>query len=254
MKSKVLILVLALVMGAVATFFAINYLNSATRRLEADAEPVEVLVAAEDIPRGMSAEELIEKKLIVTEEIPRMYVSSGAVSSVGSIEGQVVSSPLSKGEQVTLTRFQYTAQAGLSYGVPEGFVAVAIPSDEVKGVAGLLKPNDTVMVAATFKPGPNGEEALTKVLLPKARVLAVGTSVGAEAQDEEIKTTGVLGGNSSSNDEEKIASTVTLALTPADLEKLIYAEEQGSVWLALLPATATEIPATAGRSLATVYQ
>jgi len=254
MKSKVLILVLALVMGAVATFFAINYLNSATRRLEADAEPVEVLVAAEDIPRGMSAEELIEKKLIVTEEIPRMYVSSGAVSSVGSIEGQVVSSPLSKGEQVTLTRFQYSAQAGLSYGVPEGFVAVAIPSDAVKGVAGLLKPNDTVMVAATFKPGPNGEEALTKVLLPKARVLAVGTSVGAEAQDEEIKTTGVLGGNSSSNDEEKIASTVTLALTPADLEKLIYAEEQGSVWLALLPATATEIPATAGRSLATVYQ
>ena len=203
----------------------------------------------------MSAEELIEKKLIVTQEIPRMYVSSGAVSSISSIEGQVVSSPISKGEQVTLTRFQYTAQAGLSYGVPEGFVAVAIPSDAVKGVAGLLKPNDTVMVAATFKPGPNGEEALTKVLLPKARVLAVGTSVGAEAEDDEIKTTaGGLRGSSDSSDEKQIASTVTLALTPADLEKLIYAEEQGSVWLALLPATATDIPATTGRSLETVYQ
>ena len=252
MKSKVLILVLALVMGAVATFFAINYLNSATRRLEADAEPVEVLVATEEIPRGMSAEDLLEKQLIVTQEIPRMYVSSGAVSSISSIEGQVVSSPISKGEQVTLTRFQYAAQAGLSYGVPEGFVAVAIPSDAVKGVAGLLKPNDTVMVAATFKPGPDGEEALTKVLLPKARVLAVGASVGAEVQDDEVKTTGGL--MSRGSDDEPVASTVTLALTPADLEKLIYAEEQGSVWLALLPATATDIPATTGRSLETVYK
>jgi len=253
MKSKVLILVLALVMGVVATFFAIRYLSSATQRLEAEAEPVKVLVAAEEIPRGMSAEELVEKGLIVTQEIPRMYVSSGAVSQISSIEGQVVSSPISKGEQVTLTRFQYAAQAGLSYGVPEGFVAVAIPSDAVKGVAGLLKPNDTVMVAATFKPGPNGEEAFTKVLLPKARVLAVGASVGAEAEDDEIKTTSGLGSRGS-NDQEQIASTVTLALTPADLEKLVYAEEQGSVWLALLPATATDIPVTAGRSLDTVYK
>ena len=182
-----------------------------------------------------------------------MYVSSGAVSQISSIEGQVVSSPISKGEQVTLTRFQYAAQAGLSYGVPEGFVAVAISSDAVKGVAGLLKPNDTVMVTATFKPGPNGEEAFTKVLLPKARVLAVGSSVGVEAQDDEVKTTGGLGNRSSSN-EEQVASTVTLALTPADLEKLVYAEEQGSVWLALLPATATDIPVTTGRSLDSVYK
>jgi len=253
MKSKVVILVLALVMGALATFFAIRYLNSATQRLEAEAQPVEVLVAAEDIPRGMSAEELIEKELIVIREIPRMYVSSGAVSSVASIQGQVVSSPLSEGEQVTLTRFQYPAQAGLSFGVPEGFVAVSIPSDAVKGVAGLLKPNDTVMVAATFKPGPSGEEALTKILLPKARVLAVGSSVGVEVADEEDTVGGGLA-DRGGNDQEQVASTVTLALTPADLEKLVFAEEQGSVWLALLPATATELPATAGRSLASVYK
>jgi len=119
MKSKVLILVLALVMGR-CDVLRHQLPEQRYRRLEADAEPVEVLVAAEEIPRGMSAEDLLEKQLIVTQEIPRMYVSSGAVSSISSIEGQVVSSPISKGEQVTLTRFQYAAQAGLSYGVRKG--------------------------------------------------------------------------------------------------------------------------------------
>ena len=130
---------------------------------------------------------------------------------------------------------------------------MSISSDAVKGVAGLLKPNDSVMVAATFKPGPNGEEALTRVLLPKARVLAVGTNVGAEAPVQEQSGGGGLAGNAR-DDQAQAAATVTLALTPGDLEKLIFAEEQGSVWLALLPATATEIPVTPGRSLETVYK
>jgi hypothetical protein len=47
---------------------------------------------------------------------------------------------------------------------------------------------------------------------------------------------------------------VTLALAPADVVKLVFAEEQGSVWLSLLPPTATEAPTAAGRTIKTIFE
>jgi hypothetical protein len=36
-------------------------------------------------------------------------------------------------------------------------------------------------------------------------------------------------------------------LSPADAEKLVFAQEQGKVWLALLGSGTTEVPATPGQ-------
>jgi pilus assembly protein CpaB len=179
-------------------------------------------------------------------------VSDDAVSSSKAISGQVLAASLSAGEIVTAARFQNPKDAGLAYSVPNGFVAVSIPSDAVKGVAGLLKPGDFVMVTATFEPGPNGVDALTRVLLPKARVLAVGTDVGAQ-QVTQSGGSSITGNTANAETEQKAAPTVTLALAPSDVEKLVFAEEQGSVWLALLPATETEVPVTPGRTIQALF-
>jgi pilus assembly protein CpaB len=256
MRTRLLILVVSLVLGVTAAFLAARYLSAETDRIQAEAEPVEVLVATADVPRGTTAEAALADGLIAVREIPRTYVSAGAVSSPRAIDGQVLAAALSPGEQVTRERFQLPSQAGLAYSIPEGFVAVAIPSDAVKGVAGLLKPGDHVMVAATFDPGPNTEDAATRVLLGKARVLAVGTSVGVEAPPAEQQRGAGIGSNTQEDEQASTtaAPTVTLALTPADAEKLIFAEEKGSVWLALLPAGDTTVPATTGRTLNTLYK
>lgn len=256
MRSRLIILIVALLLGGVAALTTNWYLNRATERLEAGTEPVEVLVASETIPRGALADDLLDDGLIVTREVPRRYVSADAVSSPKAIRGQVLAAPLSAGELVTTARFQAPLEAGLAYSVPDGLVAVTIPSDAVRGVAGLLQPGDFVMVTATFEPGPNGVEALTRVLLPKARVLAVGTDVGAPAAEEPTNDRSLTANTSSGPEEQaaQAAPTVTLALAPLDVEKIVFAEEQGSVWLALLPATETELPATAGRTLQSLYE
>lgn len=256
MRSRLAILIVALALGGLAALTTNWYLNRATERLEAGTEPVEVLVASEAIPRGAMADDLIDSGQIVTREVPRRYVSADAVSSPKAIRGQVLAAPLSAGELVTTARFQAPKEAGLAYSVPKGLVAVSIPSDAVKGVAGLLKPGDFVMVVATFEPGPNGVEALTRVLLPKARVLAVGTDVGAQSAVSQGDDRSLTANTTEAQQQEQTgaAPTVTLALAPLDAEKLVFAEEQGSVWLALLPATETEVPGTVGRTLQTLYE
>jgi len=256
MRSRVFILVAAVVLGIAAALVTAQYLRGATARLTSEAEPVQVLVAMQDVPRGTTAEEALKQGFIQVQEVPQRYVSANAVSSARGIEGQVLAATLSKGEQVTRARFQFPSEAGLSFAIPDGFLAVSIPADDVTCVGGMLKSGDWVMVTATFDPGPNGKDAESRILLPKARVLAVGIDTGVTV-DEETDGNGptlTAGARSSGRADSVQSATVTLALKPGDVEKVVFAERQGSVWLALLPTTETEVPTTAGRNIKTIFK
>lgn len=258
MRARVFILVAAVVLGLIAAFMTARYLDSARAKIDADAQPVQVLVATEDIPRGRMASDLLKEGLITLQEVPRRYVSDTAISSEKSIEGQVLAQPISKGEQVTSARFEYPDKAGLAFSIPEGHVAVAIPADDVKCVAGLIRPGDFVMVTATFDEARGLNAAQTKMLLPRVRVLAVGGDLSAEpSTTESADSGGLVGDNSRSQNSRSagnVAPTITLALVPADVEKLIYAEQQGEVWLALIPNGVAEMPTTTGRTMQTLYK
>lgn len=251
MRHRGLIVVAALVLGLIAALLAAQYLKSASARLAREAEPIEVLVAAKAASRGASAEELARSKTLEVRAIPRRYVAEDAVSSLSAIEGQVLAVDVSPGEQITRAKFAYAAQAGIAYSIPDGLVAVSIPADDVTCVSGSLKPGDTVMVLATFDPGTDGKQPETRVLLPKAKVLAVNGRIVTTDEQEQQTGRGIA---SSSQSRSGTVPTVTLALAPADVVKLVFAEEQGSVWLSLLPPTTTELPSTSGRTLKNIFQ
>lgn len=255
MRSRVFILVAAVVLGIAAALLTAQYLRGATARLTKEAQPVQVLVATQDVPRGTSAEDALKQGLITVQEVPQRYVSANAVSSARAIDGQVLATSLSAGEQVTRARFQFPSEAGLSFAIPDGFVAVSIPADDITCVGGMLKAGDWVLVTATFDPGPNGKDAESKILLPKARVLAVGadTGAGTATDDGTNKPGSALAAGTRSANAAK-AATVTLALKPEDVERIVFAEEQGTVWLALLPTTEAQLPTTAGRNIKTIFK
>lgn len=256
MRSRVVILVVAVLLGILAAFFAARYLSSARADIRAQAEPVSVLVADRDLPAGMSAEEIIDKKYAKAQEVPRQYVSDGAVSSAASIEGQVLVTPLSRGEQLTVGRFQLAADAGMAYSIPPGFVAVSVPDNPSRGVSGFVKPGDYVMVIASFQPGGGLEKAVTQTLLSKARVIATGAdtsqTVPAEGTTEEGGG-GLIGQTQGGGGGSKL-NTLTLAVTPADAERIVFAQESGSVWYALIGATSTEVAPTPGQTYPAVLQ
>jgi pilus assembly protein CpaB len=259
MRSKVLIIVLALVLGGLAAVFAATYLRSARTDIAAQNESVEVLVATQDLPRGLTAEELVQKKLVVTRRVPRQFVSADAISSMRGVQDQVLAVPVGTGEQITKTRFSYPQDAGLAYSVPQDLVAMSAEVDEVGGVAGLLKPGDYVIVYATLKGGARrgDQTARTIVLIPRTRVLAVGNKIGVEssaslAEEQQQNSSGGALSGRGNNGQSNIPKTVTLALTTQEAAQLTFAQEEGTTRLALLPASGSKLTMPAPITLTSV--
>lgn len=264
MRTKIVILVLALALGGLAAVMAARYLGDARSEIVADSEPIEVLIAQEDIPRGMPAEELLAKDMIVLEEVPARYVAAGAVSSDKALEGKVLAQPLTAGEQVTQSRFELPSAAGLAYSIPADYIALSIRVDEVTGVSGLLKPGDHVALLAHFDMGPTGEadtgptaEAISRMLIRDVKVLAVGGSIRQieDPTDDESEGSGVLATSRNNQSDENLdARTVTIAVSGAAAERIVFAQQEGEIWCALLPATGEELPKTPGSTLQTVFE
>lgn len=253
MRSKLLILAVAVVLGLLAVLFGARYLDSARAEIAAGAEPVLVLVASRDVPAGTPAEQLLDQEFAEEKEVPRQYVADAAISSVGTIKGKVLAVPLTRGEQLTSNRFKVAEEVGLAYALPEGYVAISVPDNPARGVSGFITPGDYVMVIGSFDPGTI-DEAISKILIKKARVLATGTETSQTVQpsaSEQGESGGMLSGNASS---APGIQTLTLAVTPVDAERLVFAQEVGSVWYTLLSSSSIVVPDTAGEQFPQVLR
>lgn len=252
MRSKMFILAVAVVLGLLAVFVGARYLDSARAEIAAESEPTRVLVATRDVPAGTPAEELIGEGFAEEVEVPRRYVADGAISSPASIEGRVLSVSLTRGEQLTLSRFKVAEEVGMAYALPEGYVAISVPDNPARGVSGFISPGDYVMVIASFDPG-GLEEAVTKTLIKKARVLATGTETSQTVTPgaaQQAQGGGIMGASSTGTG----VQTLTLAVTPIDAERLVFTQEVGSVWYTLLSSSSTTVPDTAGEKFPPVLR
>ncbi len=256
MRSRILVVVVAVLLGLTAAFFAGRYIQSARLRIEADAQPVAVLVATADLAPGMTVEQLAEAGLVTTAEVPAQFVSDGAVSSLSAISGQVLSTSVAKDEQLTRARFDYASQAGLAFTVPQDHLAVSISNSAVIGVAGLLQPGDLVVVVATFEESAGeADTAVTQIIIPKARVLAVGSSLSSmESSIGPAANGSILAADRAADEARVIPDTVTLALSASDVEKVVFAEQEGYIRLALLGPGAADVAPTAGVTYANVLE
>jgi len=256
MRTKMVILAVAVVLGLLSAFLVGRYLDSLRAEISAQAEPVRILVAMRDVPAGTTAAEILTQGYTEQRQYPRQYVADGAISSPASIEGLVLAVPLTRGEQLTSTRFKVAEDVGLAYAIPEGFVAVSVPDNPSRGVSGFVVPGDYVMVIASFESGGGLNTAITKTLISKARVLATGAETSQTAPAAGARQSGgggLLGGSQASAGGADI-QTLTLAVTLSDAERLVFAQESGSVWYALLGSSTTNVPPTAGEQFPRVLR
>jgi pilus assembly protein CpaB len=245
MRSKVLIVVVAIVIGGIAAVLAASYLRGAQADIAEQNKPVEVLVAVKALPRGLTIKTLIEQGFIEKKEIPAQFVVSDAISSDLAVTDQVLASPVSAGEQLTRSRFDFPADAGLAYTVPEERIGMSISVDDVSGVAGLLKPGDNVVVFVSYEAAGKAT-ALTTTTIGKALVLAVGGATSAEApvDTEQQESSRAFAASNTKQDPkttgEAVYKTITLSVTPKEAEEVAFAQEFGSIHLGLLPQNAQE--------------
>lgn len=251
MNRRVIGLVVAVVLAAVATGAIYLYATGADDRAEREFDLREVYVATQQIDAGTPAEAAISQALIERREIPNTAVAEGAIGSLEQIQGLVVVAPIVPGQQIVSASFGDSAAAGTTPGarleIPEGLQAVSVDLEVVPGVAGFVDPGDRISILSVInvdeaqgaaapaegEPAPApGQGIQARYVLQNVQVLALGQRV--TTTDENGNATG------KAIRESTDTYIFTVALEPSQIEKLVFAETQSTLWATLLPSVPDE--------------
>ena len=201
----------ALLVAAAATFGAYRLLAANSRAGAIVTQPV--IVASQDIPEGS----MIDRIALKTVQLPVQLTPVGAFSNIDSVAGRVTRVPIFNGEPIVPGRLAPIGVGpGLEIKIPPGQRAMAVRINDVAGISGLLQPNSRVDVLVTIRENEASGRQVAKLFMSNMLVLSVGTEVQRDNQGKAIN-----------------ATTVTLAVTPEEAERLAIAMNTGAIQLVL---------------------
>ena len=222
----------------------------ATKYKKMQANQTSVLVAKADIARGA----VVEPENFTVSIIPNQYIAPGAVTSLDRIAGMVSVAPISKGEQVTLSKLSYPKEGGgggLAEVTPSGKRAITISVDNISSLAGMVRAGDHVDVIALIPQavqGADGKAASQLVTLPifqNVLVLAVGQQTGSAPQTS-LRLKG--------SEQKQENPLITLALSPQEASLIAFVQEQGKIRLTMRSPTDTKVESVQLASWDTLFQ
>lgn len=244
MKYRKATLGLAIGLGLMAAYLITSYIKNIKVEIAGGAKQVEVLVAVDDLPTGITLDELHSRELVKAKTMPQEFIAADSLAPDDQLGDRVLAVNVSKNEQLTNTKFKVPKEAGLSLATPNSKIAVAIPTSEMRAVANLIKIGDYVNVIGTLKDAAG--QQITKTILQRVQVLALGSNL-----DDSAKNTSSGGGLGSGGQRDQ---TITLALSQQEAEKLVFVQEQGQIWLTLVPPAQGETGVTPGQTLTTILK
>lgn len=251
MRARGLVVVLALILAVAATVGVFLYSRGVKEDARTGGELTTVIVSKVNIPANSDLNSFINQGQLVPLEIPVDAKVLNAVTSISQLQDKRNSVPIFANEQIPTSRIQGEGQVpGGALGIPDGYQAMTVALDAPRAVGGALFSGDNVTILATF----NGIQ-LTKVDkhgLPVARGGgAAGATTGAAGKQipqfnatvvlvPQVEVLRVLRPQATTNaaGQTQQASgdvSVTLALTPEDAQRFVFAMEEGTVWLSLQP-------------------
>lgn len=227
-RSRSGVVVVSLALALLATTAVFLYVR-ADRNARGAADLVGVVVATRDIPAGAVLDDMIADGGFVVSSFPSTALVRDAVTDLDALTGTRTAMAVLEGQQISSAFIEGdpSAIAGGSLGIPEGMEAISIALEPSRVVAGDIVAGDNLTVYASFgaqttasasgQPVTDEAGPVTVVLVKQAEVLKV------------IPPDVNAGGGPDA------ATLVTLALKPFQAQRLIYSQENGSVWLGLLP-------------------
>ncbi len=258
-EKQKLILISGIVLGVVAIFMTKMYLDQQKLAVQEEkkreianmqANQAAVLVAKDDIAKGSA----IEPDMLETAIVPNQYIQPQAVTSLDRIAGMVTVAPISKGEQISLSKLMSNDQArggDLSGATPSGKRAISIVVDNIASLSGMIKPGDYVDVLATIQipaQGADGQASEQMAVVPLFQnilVLAVGQNTGAAGADSRYAQK-----EGSSNE----SNLITLALGPQETNLIAFVQEQGKIRLTMRSQADAKVEPMAPANWDTLFQ
>jgi len=229
-KTMVLI-VIALVSGLLATI-GISQVMDLQSKNSVQQETVKIFVASTDV----DINDALNSQNVRLEEWPKDRVPEGALSKLEELDNRFARQRLYAGEPIIAAKLTDSINNAAST-IPEGFRAYAIKVSGEVVVGNLVKPGDRVDVVVFLR--KNGDVPITgtRTILRDTRVFAVNTKTERSEDDQGQATT---------------AQTVSLLVTPKQVEVLTLASQLGTLRLSLRrPNDAKDID-TDGADVATL--
>ena len=239
MKGRGGAFVLALVLAGVATAGVFLYVRGARPDGTTVEDLVTVIAAKRDIPAGTSLDPLVDEGAFGPLLLPTEAVVPGAVTELDQLQGRSTNAFILEGEQISTARLQGTSKpTGGPLGIPQGMQAMSVSLPGPQAGGGFIQAQDHVAVYATFsKVELVRFRSLDRVLagteVPSTEKVPIGDYTVTVVADAAVLR--VVGGSTSTVVANSAEIQLTLALSPKDVQRVIFAKEKGSVWLGLVP-------------------
>ncbi len=256
------VFIILAIVSTILTVFVFKSMVSQKSPVKAEnTETKPLVVATQDLLPG----EVVSAKSIKVVDWPENHYPDGNVfQSSDNLIGRAVKHEIFSGEPVfnpNLAGGQ--AQGGLPVVIPDGYRAMTILVSESKDVAGFIKPGDHVDIIGTFNfqipestqkaiAGKSGlllqdNVDVTQTVLQDVKVLATAQqmynkkdfmaqsvhSEGGNATKTAAASPSPKPSNSENSMKATVVSSVTLAVTPDQAEKLAYADAKARLTLSL---------------------
>lgn len=225
-------LTLSFVMAALALFFVQSYVTSVEEEQKKKfGTEVSAIVAKRDIKEM----DTLKENMLEFQVFPKRFLEPAAISfskkdpdeketgkAFRELVGAIAVVPIKKGEQITFNKLaDPSMRTGLAPQIAPGRRAVAVPVNEMSGVAKLVKPGDRVDLIAVVDGGGGKENKLAKTILQDVMVLSIGRYITNNvARVVEPDTYGTGANKIRSLAEDFSFSSVTLEVEPAQAQSL----------------------------------
>jgi Flp pilus assembly protein CpaB len=194
---------LGVIAAVIAGIALIVYLHNYRNSVNGKNVALQVLVAKQLIQKGTSGDVVGSTALYEKTSIPKSQVKAGALVDPSSLAGTVAATDIYPNQQLTTSDF-VAGTGSVTDSLARGQRAVVLPLGSAQAVGGQLVPGSHVDVWVTF----NG---VNRLLYQNVYVL------------------GIAGGN------------VTFRANAVQAGALIYASQNGSIWLALRPTVGSVV-------------
>jgi len=214
MNTRRTTLIAALVLALGTGWLTLSYLSNLQRQTNANTTPVNVIVAAQEIPARVP----ITPAMLGIVKRPANAIDPDTITDARQVVGSLSLITIPAGGAINASMVGHPSDVGLTVRLTPGMRAVSVSIDKVKGISGLVQPGDRVdVIAQAPKSGPAPPPAAT--ILRGVRILAIGDALEASS--------------ATPSPQEQTAATVTLEVTPKQANLLVMADVNTTLRLAL---------------------
>jgi len=265
MRSRGLVVVLALILATLATAGVFLYSRGVKENAIEGGDLRDVVVATVDVPANSELNEFIRENQFKVIQVPEDTLIEDPVTQISQLQNQRNSVYIFANEQIPVARIRGGEVPGGILSIPDGLQAITVAMDAPRAISGALTGGDDVTIYATFEDitlTAFTEKSLKKAIKAASKPQQPTTATnGTEGQQNgqvdlptfdatvtlvptvqvlrviHPTTEGGAVGQETENPDNSASTTlqVILAMTPEDAQKFVYSMELGTTYLSLLP-------------------